>query len=664
MKFWKTIMKNFKILFRRKTSLIAVVLGPLIIIALIGFAFNSSSQFEISIGYTAPDNSTLTQDFVHTLQEQYLTSQFNTKSECKSQLEQGLMHMCIFFPKDFKIENNKINNITFLVDKTRVNIVYSILNSVHEKIGVKSDQLSKDLTNTLISTLDSTSSDIDTNLGALIRLKKSVETTQDEVTSITTNLNGLDLASKNVDVDLSDDVNSISSLAKTISDKGIKVSKDGLVIVENLRSNTSNSTYLAELDNLESSLESLNKTSSEDYDDLSLKVKAMNAKIVDAIDGVNSLNNKISSAKTTVSSSISSLNKLKKDLSSIISDIDTIKQNMEKASQRISQIKVTSSEEIVNPIRTNIETISSDNNKLVILFPYVLLLVIMFVGIMLSSTLVMVEKKSKAYFRVFTTPTKDSFYLWTTFFTSFIILLVQVAIILILMRIFFMDLIVANLVVNLVLLFISISIFVMIGMAIGYLMSNQQGANMVSISVGAIFLFISNMVLPLESISPHLKNIANFNPYVLTSEMLRKSILFGKDFSSMFNDLMILLSYTIIIAMFIIIIQGIAKNSFFKNIPHIKSKKKEEENIFTIKGEVIESEKEFIEAIHKLNKEEFVLLVQKSKLAKKFIKNSLNHPDIAKVLKKLDKDSFLKRIVEKNEKIITDLTKNKSKTSS
>ena len=661
MKFWKTVMKNFRILFRRKTSLIAVILGPLLIIALIGFAFNSPSQFEISVGYNAPDNSTLTQDFVQTLQEKYTISKFATEEECKSQLEQGLMHMCIFFPKNFRIENDKVNNVTFLVDKARVNIVYSILSSVDDKIGIKSDQLSKDLTETLISALDSTSSDIDTNLGALIRLKKSVEKSQGEVTTISTSLSGLDLASENVDVDLADQLSSISTLAESISSKGIKVSKDGLELVTSLRAGTSNQTFLDDLDELESDLESLNKTAVEDYDDLSAKVEAMDAKIVDAIDGVQSLNNKISSAKSGVSTSLTSLNNLKQQLTAIISDIDTIKQNMEKSSQRISQIKITSSDQIVNPIQTNIETISSDSNKLIILFPYVLLLVIMFVGIMLSSTLVMVEKKSKAYFRVFTTPTKDEFYLWTTFFTSFIILVAQVAIILVLMKIFFMDVMAANLLVNLVLLLVSISMFVMIGMAIGYLMSNQQGANMISISVGAVFLFISNMVLPLESISPYLKNVANFNPYVLTSEMLRKSILFGANFSSMFNDLMVLLSYTVIIAMSIIIIQGIAKNSFFKNIPHIKSKKKIESDVFTIKGVVIESEKELVEAVHKLNKEEFVLLIQKSKLAKEFIKETINHTDIAKELKKLDKKLFLKRIVEKNEKIIKELKSKKQK---
>lgn len=656
MKFWKTIFKNFKILFRRKTSLIAIILGPLLVIFLIGFAFNTSSQFQISVGYVAPDNSTLTGEFVQTLQEQYVVKEFQTKDDCSAQLKQGVTHMCIIFPKDFVIENNKVNNVTFVVDKTRINVVYSILGSVNDKIGLKSDQLSKDLTDTLISTLDSTSSDIDTNLGSLIRLKKSIESSQEKVSTISSSFSSINLNTETVDTtDLSDDVDRVSSLAKSIRDEGVSVSRDGLEVVNILRAQITNTTLLVELDGLEADLESLNSSASEDYDSITEKVTTIQETIDSTIESIDSLNDKLSTADSSVSSGVKSLAVLRQDLGNIISDIDSIKQGLEKSSQGISQIAVTSTDQIVNPIQTNIETVSSDKNQLLILFPYVLLLIVMFVGLMLSSTLVIVEKKSKAYFRIFTTPTRDEFYLWTTFFTSFIIVALQVAVILVLMELFFVKLISANLLVNLILLIVSISIFIMIGMGIGYLLSNQQGTNMASISVGAIFLFISNMVLPLESISPHLKKIAQYNPYVLASEMLRQSTLFNASFNQLGTGLGILVSYTIIIAMFIIIFQGMSKNLFFKNIPHIKSKKKTEKQLFSIKGTAISSEKELIEEVHNLREEEFKLLVKKSKPAKKFIRDILDHKDIAKSLRKLNKKEFLDKIADKNEELIKDV---------
>jgi len=101
-KFFKAIGKNFKILFRLKTSILAVILGPLIIVLLIGLAFNSSSSIDISIGYTSPDNSTLTHEFVTALADNgYGVELFPSKNHCVDQLEQGLLHTCLIFPEDF-----------------------------------------------------------------------------------------------------------------------------------------------------------------------------------------------------------------------------------------------------------------------------------------------------------------------------------------------------------------------------------------------------------------------------------------------------------------------------------------------------------------------------------------------------------------------------------
>jgi hypothetical protein len=63
-------------------------------------------------------------------------------------------------------------------------------------------------------------------------------------------------------------------------------------------------------------------------------------------------------------------------------------------------------------------------------------------------------------------------------------------------------------------------------MAIGYLFSTQEGAIMGSVIMGSVFLFLSNLVIPLESFAPWLSSIIKYNPYVLSSELLRKSLLF------------------------------------------------------------------------------------------------------------------------------------------
>ncbi len=662
MKLLKTIIKNFRILFRLKTSLIGIILGPLLIIALVGFAFNSSSQFQISVGYVTQDNSSLTTDYVNTLKEEYQVQEFNNKSNCVSNLKQSLIQMCIIFPKDFVLENNKSNNITFVVDKSRTNIVYSVFNNVNDKIGLKTNELSKDLTNKLISTLDSTSTKIDTNLGLLIRIKNSLNNIKSNIDSNSKSLEELDLSSKKLSTNQDSDLNDIKIYVKSLSDKGRSLVKDGLSTVADVKpAVSSNATLTSELNSLESDLNSFNSTCNSKYNDTSKKISAIKLNLDKLSKEVSSLNSKLDSANSKVGSALSNLKKDLTDLNSVISNVDKVKQNLETSSGDISSISITSSEEIVNPIHTNIETISSDNNKLVILFPYLLMLIIMFISLMLASTLIIVEKKSKAYFRVFTTPTKDSFFIWTTFLTSFIVVFIQTAIILILMKLFFIDLFFSNILVNSSIIILAISIFVMIGMAIGYLFSSQQGTNMASISIGAIFLFISNMILPIETISPTLQKIAHFNPYVIASETFRQSILFSVNFQPIIFNLGILFIYSLVIIFVIVFVQKIAKQSFFRNIPHILSKRKLSDNSIIINGKIISSEKDSIKLVHQLNDKEFVDLIAKSKIIKQFIMNNLEDKILSKSIKKMNKKEFFEYFIVKNQTILKNIRTNTNK---
>ena len=50
MKIFEIVKKDFKILIRSKLSALIILLGPLIIVSLIGMAFNNSSVNNIKIG--------------------------------------------------------------------------------------------------------------------------------------------------------------------------------------------------------------------------------------------------------------------------------------------------------------------------------------------------------------------------------------------------------------------------------------------------------------------------------------------------------------------------------------------------------------------------------------------------------------------------------------
>lgn len=657
-KFNRAILKNFKILFRKKTSLLAVIFGPLLVILLIGLAFTSSPGLNISIGYHAPDNSSLTQEIVDSLAENHETTSFAKKDLCIKQLEQGLLHTCIIFPENFVVENNKVNNITFVVDRSRISIVYAVIDSVSDKIGLKSEELSKDLASTLTSVLSETSDSIDSNLGILIKVKKNVNDATMSVEESESSIKNLDLDMVEVNIDYTDDLTIIKDDTAKLADDSIDAVEFGLEVIDNIDNNVSSSVR-TELYALRDELKELNETATENYNSTETKVDDLISGLTKSVDAITEIEEKLSAGKNSKIENLAKLSAVKDQLATAGEGLEKMKSSLEQTAKNIREIKVTSADQIVNPINTNIETISTEGNQLLILFPYVLLLIIMFVGLMLSSTLVIVEKKSRASFRVFTTPTRDEFYLFTTFITSFIIVALQTIVILLLTNYFFTSLIAQNLLMNIIILILGASIFIMIGMAIGYATSTQQATNMVSISIGAILLFISNIVLPLESLSPALQNIAGYNPYVLTSEMLRRSILFQTELSATIGDLAVLLGYSILIVIIIIFAQQISKNSFFRKGAHLKNKK-DIIHGFRIRGNLIDNEKEFVKVVAKLSDEDYKNNIKNSKQAKKFIKDILKKPILAKKLKSISKKDMMDEIGKDNKAKIEEI-KTKSK---
>jgi ABC-type multidrug transport system permease subunit len=369
------------------------------------------------------------------------------------------------------------------------------------------------------------------------------------------------------------------------------------------------------------------------------------------------LKKKLDSAKSLTDNSRNKIATLRTSLAAISAEVDVIQESLETTVQNINNIEITSSDQIVNPINTNIETVSSDSNQLIILFPYVLLLVIMFVGLMLASTLVMVEKKSKSSFRIFTTPTKDQFFIFTTFTTAFIIVAVQIALILVATNYFLVDIISANLGLNIVLLILSMAIFIMLGMALGYALGSQQGTNMASISVGAIFLFFSNIMLPLETLPQSLQNIAYYNPYVLASETLRKSILFHVTLEQILYELAILLGYTVVVILLILLFQRIAKIKFFSRNPHVISKAQEQKHaILWIGNKKIEKEKELIKLIQEQSEDEYREMVTKhTRGIKRFLKKKLGKQEWMKNIKTYSKEQFIIEFAKANKKLINEL---------
>jgi len=106
-------------------------------------------------------------------------------------------------------------------------------------------------------------------------------------------------------------------------------------------------------------------------------------------------------------------------------------------------------------------------------------------------------------------------------------------------------------------LFIAASVFTFLGMAIGYIFSSEETGVLGSISMGSLLLFVSGVVLPIEAISPGLREISSFNPFVISEKIIREIFIFESSIAGVWVDLVILMGYAMVLFLVILIIESI-----------------------------------------------------------------------------------------------------------
>jgi ABC-2 type transport system permease protein len=206
----------------------------------------------------------------------------------------------------------------------------------------------------------------------------------------------------------------------------------------------------------------------------------------------------------------------------------------------LQSVNIVDAENIVSPIKTRVESINSNSSNRDYLLPTIISLIALFGGILLASSSILKERKSKAYFRNFMTPTGDFTFLIGNYLTCLMVLIVQFAFVFLGIQ-YFLHIPLAGMIGGIsLILFVALSAFIFIGMFIGYLFKSEETIIFSSVLIAAVMMFFSNTILPIETISSSFKNIAVFNPVVACDLALKKVISFGFDYSFILGELYIL----------------------------------------------------------------------------------------------------------------------------
>ena len=83
------ILKNFRLLIRNKSSALVVIVGPLLLIFLVGMAFNTSSLYDLKLGVYTSSYSELTNSLLDELRNDFTIIELDDSEYCVEGVKSG-----------------------------------------------------------------------------------------------------------------------------------------------------------------------------------------------------------------------------------------------------------------------------------------------------------------------------------------------------------------------------------------------------------------------------------------------------------------------------------------------------------------------------------------------------------------------------------------------
>ena len=327
---------------------------------------------------------------------------------------------------------------------------------------------------------------------------------------------------KNVGVVRAQDlINTLNSLKSTLKKEKSKAD----LLPENFK----------EAENLGNSIES----PVENIDSILADLEKLDSSLNSSEDLESSISD-LNSVKSKVSNNFENLEKLTSKNKELKSQFNDVLIDLGSSVDSLNSFKIVSAENIVSPFNISLESITPSNKKREYLIPIIISLISLFAGILISSTLVLKNKKTRAYFRNFVTPTSDFTFVFSIYLTCLIILFLQFLFVFAGIYFIFKMNFFALPLEMISILILGLSAFISIGMFLGYVFRSEETIIFSSILVASILMFFSNIILPLENISPKLLKFASFNPLVLLENSLNKIYLFGLGFNFIWLEAILL----------------------------------------------------------------------------------------------------------------------------
>ncbi len=544
------IKKNFLMLITSKWLALIVILGPLLTIFLAGIAFDNLNTYKMNIGVYSETYNQFTNSFILKLNtDEFRTIKTDSKLECIDNVKMGISHTCIIFPPNLEL-NAENKEILIYIDYSKLNLAWIVREKLFSRIDERSTEITKELTGNILSKLLIARDEISKDALILVLVKEN-EASIEDINSKT-----LDLILNKSGILNSSDVHKLASKTASVKvamDLAMEKSEKNLRYAENLVrdgdfDDDEKEEYLSDIKQQRSFLRekqnyidglydpdysgSINRT----LENLSLSVEEINnilliseSNLAD-IDGLSDLNYKL--------------------LKRLVFSISNLEKELEDSDKL-------SAGDIAAPVVAGIKPITSYNSNLNYIFPTLMAISILLAAILLSAIVVVTELNSQAFFRNTISPTSKVSFFFSSYLTNLSLIGIHIFLMLNIAMFFFFSQIIGNFFTILIVSLLIATFFIVLGMGIGHLFKTEQMSILAAASTSSMLLFLSNILMPIENTPEIFSNIVQYNPFIISVSLLRKSILFDQSLLALKGEIFVLVLFTfLLIALYAVICYG------------------------------------------------------------------------------------------------------------
>jgi ABC-type multidrug transport system permease subunit len=531
------IYKNFKLIFRNWSSLLLIILAPLFLILLVGYSFSADTLHGIGIGITSTESMDLT-DFAENVSSFAEIQEYDKIRDCVVDMALEKNHICLEITGSFTVRKGEIptGEVKFYYDNTRKQTTLLLLTEMKDYFGLTSEKISLISTQEIFDNLQNLLIFIEDRLDDIDDVKEQSQQIKSDLKERKVQL--IDV--RNKFTPRYQQVKSAQTQIQVYQNSLNQSSQSMFQAIESLKGplndiksdNTTSVALLLAISQLETSIDSLSYTTNLTIQQIN-NVTAQIDEVVGELDAINKLLN-------------DEIERTDKYIELIDDSVKKIESTATEARQKMedfSRLDPSFASRLVKPITQSFEPLVKDVKDVQLAFPMLLTVVIIFISMLFSNMIALLEIHNRAYIRNILAPVNDFIYTSGMALTSFIVISAQVAVLLVLAQTRFGVEIVSRIWSVVPIVAVLIFVFIFIGMTVAYISKNMETSILLSTVLALGFFLFSNALNALEAMPVIAAYVAFFNPVVAVNSMFRMIFFFNVSLSQMPYHLILMIFY-------------------------------------------------------------------------------------------------------------------------